>query len=189
MRQLQLTSSGKLSYARFVDDKAPSYAVLSHTWGPEDEEVTFKDLEENAGQRKFGSTGYNKVQFCGKQAAKHGISYFWVDTCCIDKSSSAELSEAINSMFRWYHKAARCYVYLSDVSTDGCDTNPDISHPNLESAFRNSKWFTRGWTLQELLAPSTVQLFSREGDLLGDKTSLERQIYEITGIPIKAIRG
>lgn len=189
MRLLKFTTGGKLSYAKFVDDNVPPYAVLSHTWGPEDEEVTFKDLEEDAGKSKFGSTGYNKIQFCGKQAACHGIAYFWVDTCCIDKSSSAELSEAINSMFKWYREAARCFAYLSDVSADDCNANSNIPQPKFESAFRESKWFTRGWTLQELIAPSSVDFFSREGKLLGDKTSLERQIHEITGIPVKAIQG
>jgi hypothetical protein len=189
MRLLKLASCGELSYAEFADDNVPPYAILSHTWGQEDEEVTFKDLREDAGENKVGCTGYNKIHFCGKQAAYNGISYFWVDTCCIDKSSSAELSEAINSMFKWYHNADRCFVYLSDVSTDGWDTNADISQPQFESALRESRWFTRGWTLQELLAPSSVEFFSREGKRLGDKISLERQIYEITGIPLEAIHG
>jgi hypothetical protein len=186
MRLLKFTDGGELSLAEFDDDKLPPYAILSHTWGPDHEEVTFKDLQEDAGRRKLGSTGYKKIQFCGKEAARHDLSYFWVDTCCIDKSSSTELSEAINSMYNWYRKAARCFAYLTDVSTDGYS---DISHPELESAFRRSRWFTRGWTLQELIAPSSVKFFSFEGGLLGDKTSLERQIHEITGIPVKALRG
>ena len=189
MRLLKFTSRGELSYAEFVDDNVPPYAVLSHTWDREDEEVTFKDLKEDAGKSKFGSTGYKKIQFCGEQAACHGIAYFWVDTCCIDKSSSAELSEAINSMFKWYGEAARCFAYLSDVSTDGRNTKSDIFQPEFELVFRKSRWFTRGWTLQELIAPSSVDFFSREGELLGDKTLLERPIHEITGIPVKAIRG
>jgi hypothetical protein len=99
MRLLKSTDRGELSLAEFVDDNIPPYAILSHTWGPEDEEVTFKDLMEDAGASKFGCTGYNKIQFCGKQAASHGIPYFWVDTCCINKSNNAKLSEAIISIF------------------------------------------------------------------------------------------
>src|SRR5947209_1374185 len=103
-----------------------------------------------------------------------------MDTCCIDQSNNNELSEAVNSMFRWYRNAVKCYVYLSDVP------QPALS---INDAFRKSRWFTRGWTLQELLAPRSVEFFSREGNRLGDKTSLERQIHEITGIADSALRG
>jgi hypothetical protein len=112
-----------------------------------------------------------------------------VDTCCIDKSSSAELSEAINSMFRWYQNADKCYVYLADVSTSGDGTNLQLSPTTWEAAFRGSRWFTRGWTLQELIAPVSVEFFSREGERLGSKKSLEEKIREITGIAIEALRG
>jgi hypothetical protein len=114
-----------------------------------------------------------------------------VDTCYIDKSSSAELQEAINSMFRWYQNTAKCYVYLSDVSTRKRKPSDQSSEYIWESAFRSSKWFTRGWTLQELLAPGpgSVEFFSEERDRLGNKSTLEPQIYEITGIPIIALRG
>jgi hypothetical protein len=91
-------------------------------------------------------------------------------------------------MFRWYRNAAKCYVYLSDVSAGAGDKNGQ-SQRSWESAFRNSRWFTRGWTLQELLAPESVELFSQEGELLGDEKILEQQIHEITGIPIAALRG
>jgi hypothetical protein len=103
-----------------------------------------------------------------------------VDTCCIDKSNTAELQKAINSMFRWYRHATRCYGYLSDVST---------AEFTWEPAFRASKWFTRGWTLQELLAPRSVEFFSKEGKRLGDKCSLQQQIHEITGVPESALQG
>ncbi|KAI1322659.1 heterokaryon incompatibility protein-domain-containing protein [Xylariaceae sp. FL0255] len=111
----------------------PPYAILSHTWGTE--EVTYEDLKHGTGLRK---SGYHKIRFCGEQAERDGFRHFWVDTCCINKSSDAELSEAINSMFRWYCDAAKCYVYLDDVPSQKLE---------------DSKWFTRGWTLQELLAP------------------------------------
>jgi hypothetical protein len=183
MRLLQSDSDGNLRLTEFFEDDIPKYAILSHRWGAE--EVTFRDLTDGTSKVK---AGYVKIQFCGEQARRDGLEYFWVDTCCIDKSSSAELSEAINSMFRWYQKAARCYVYLSDVSIrkrKASDTSPEWTW---ESAFRASKWFTRGWTLQELLAPRSVEFFSREGYGLGNKKTLEQQIHEITGIPATALR-
>ena len=100
--------------ADIVDaDAIPPYAILSHTWGADDEEVTFDDLTKNAGKDKLG---YKKIQLCGEQAKRDDLQYFWVDTCCINKANKAEHSLAIRSMFRWYRNAARCYVYLSDVS-------------------------------------------------------------------------
>jgi hypothetical protein len=90
----------------------PPYTILSHTWN-EGQEVTFKDLINSSGKSK---TGYNKIRFCGKQAELNRLQHFWVDTCCINKSNGVELQKAINSMFRWYRNATRCYVYLSDVS-------------------------------------------------------------------------
>ena len=87
---------------------------------------------------------------------------FSADTSCIDKKSSAELSEAINSMFRWYQTATKCYVYLSDVSTGKQEASKEASELPWELAFRDSKWFTRGWTLQELLASTSVEFFSKE---------------------------
>jgi hypothetical protein len=92
-------------------------------------------------------------------------------------------------MFRWYRNAVKCYVYLSDVSQPALSVNDAFSHRTWESDFRKSRWFTRGWTLQELLAPPSVEFFSREGNRLGDKTSLERQIHKITGIADSALRG
>jgi hypothetical protein len=109
--------------------------------------------------------------------------------CCIDKSSSTELTEAINSMFRWYKNASKCYVYLSDVSKSGHATDVQSSPATWEAAFRKSRWFRRGWTLQELIAPASVEFFSREGNRLGSKRSLEQHIHDITGIPIRALRG
>jgi len=181
MRLLEFNSEGELSLTTFSPDKIPEeYAILSHTWGKE--EVTFEDLRDDTYTEKVG---YEKIRFCGEQAKRDNLQYFWVDTCCIDKSSSAELTEAINSMFRWYYKATKCYVYLSDVSSPG-DTTDDLAW---DSAFRESKWFTRGWTLQELIAPTSVEFFAKEGKLLGNKSTLERHVCEITGIPAKALRG
>ena len=185
MRLLEYHNDGKFSLTEFFDN-IPSYAILSHTWGLE--EVTFKDMIE--GNRR-SKTGFDKIRFCGEQARRDGLKYFWLDTCCIDKSNAVELQEAINSMFRWYQNAVKCYVYLSDVSTKKRKASDSFTEYTWEPAFRSSKWFTRGWTLQELLAPSpgSVEFFSQERDRLGDKRSLERQIHEITGIAVSALRG
>ncbi|RYP59310.1 hypothetical protein DL770_010237 [Monosporascus sp. CRB-9-2] len=165
--------------------KRDDTGVISLTeWGME--EVTFKDLMDGTGPNK---QGYDKIRFCSAQAERDGLDHFWVDTCCIDKSSSAELTEAINSMFQWYYNAAKCYVYLDDVSKPALETSNKPNYQPWEPDFRRSKWFTRGWTLQELLAPASVEFFSKEGVRLGTKRSLELPISDITGIPVKVLRG
>jgi hypothetical protein len=161
MRLLQIEADGAFSLGEYVGRDIPRYAILSHRWGLDHEEVTFRDFVEGTGKSK---AGYRKLTFCGKQAANDGLRFFWIDTCCIDKASSAELSEAINSMFHWYQDAAKCYVYLSDVSTSDFARN--------EQSFQGSSWFKRGWTLQELVAPMSVEFFSSDGDYIGDKSSM-----------------
>lgn len=161
----------------------PRYAILSHTWGPDNEEVTFDDVKNGTARAKIG---YAKLVFCAEQARKDGIGHFWIDTCCINKTNHTELSEAIISMFRWYRNADKCYVYLSDVLTCHDD---DQNPPAWQAAFRRSRWFTRGWTLQELLAPASVEFFSREKQLLGNKKSLEGLVQEATQIPVRALQG
>jgi hypothetical protein len=177
MRLLRLDEDGAFSLVEHSNEDVPPYAILSHTWGKDCDEIKLRDITEGTGNNK---TGYRKLVFCQKQAAKDGLHFFWVDTCCINKESSAELSEAINSMFLWYRKAAKCYVYLTDVSA----TDPETSQ-----SFETSRWFTRGWTLQELLAPASVEFFSAEGHLIGDKISLVQRISNITGIPPEALNG
>ena len=175
--------SGHLSLIEAHGKEVPPYGILSHTWGSEFEEVTLKDiadgvnLEDITDGTRHSKAGYHKILFCARQAVRDGLEYFWVDTCCIDKSSSAELSEAINSMFRWYQEAAKCYVYLSDVSIR--DTR----------SFRESRWFTRGWTLQELVAPKVLGFYTMEGEAIGDKSSWLQEIKEITGIPQHVLQG
>jgi hypothetical protein len=186
MRLLRRHDSGEFSLTQFGDEAVPPYAILSHRWGMNDEEVTFEDMTNATGQDK---AGYKKIRLCGEQASQDGLQYFWVDTCCIDKTNYAELSRAINSMFRWYRNAARCYVYLSDVSRLPSDNEKGYDPSPWESGFRRSEWFTRGWTLQELLAPITVEFFSREWERIGDKMSLRQQIHGITGIPDSALQG
>jgi hypothetical protein len=186
MRLIQQSETGEFSLTKDYDaNEIPPYAILSHTWGSDFEEVTFKDLVEGSGTSKVG---YDKIRFCAQQAAKDGLKYCWVDTCCIDKSNNTALAEAIVSMFRWYRNAIKCYVYLSDVFSHFDQANPSIQR-NVESTLQCSRWFSRGWTLQELIAPAVVEFYSCNGMRLGDKMSLERQIHQITGIPIHALKG
>ncbi|KAG4255949.1 hypothetical protein FPRO03_04897 [Fusarium proliferatum] len=155
----------------------PTYAILSHVWTSE--EVSLQQMsglsplpEESKGYRKI-------VDFCAKAKAE-GFEYGWIDTCCIDKTSSAELSEAINSMFQWYRKSAACYVFLNDVSST---ENPRLSG----SRFRKSRWFTRGWTLQELLAPHEVIFLADDWREIGTKASLSATVSDVTKIDVATL--
>lgn len=182
MRLLKCETDGNFTLTKnYLSDPPHPYAVLSHTWGEDDDEVHFEDMRDGSAEHK---PGYEKLRFCGSQASRDGLMHFWIDTCCINKADSSELQEAINSMFHFYQSAAKCYVYLSDLSTRKIE-----SKASWEPKFRSSKWFTRGWTLQELLAPATVEFFSREGYLLGNKKSLEREISKRTGILLDALKG
>ncbi|KAF2737240.1 hypothetical protein EJ04DRAFT_123709, partial [Polyplosphaeria fusca] len=187
MRLLKLSGDDEFSFTKDIldENQIPRYAILSHTW-QEDQEVTFDEFSNDESKSK---AGYDKLRFCAEQAKCDGLEYFWVDTCCINKADAVEVQDAINSMFRWYQKASRCYVYLSDVSTKKREAGYENFQYTWESSFRHSRWFTRGWTLQELLAPHSVTFFSKEGTWLGDKQSLERQIHETTGIPLRVLQG
>lgn len=190
MRLLRLdgdSSDGKWRLINFFGKDLPFYAVLSHTWGADEDEVIFEYIE--AGNVRYDDTskaGFDKLRFCYEQAERDGLRYFWIDTCCIKKSNTTELMESINSMFRWYQNSAKCYVYLPDVTAGG---PPGPRNYTWEYDFRISRWFTRGWTLQELIAPPSVVFFSKDNHRLGDKAQLEETIREITGLPINAIRG
>jgi hypothetical protein len=173
MRLLQRQLNGTLSLTTDITGTSPPYAILSHTWGADGDELTFANVTNGTGHDKIG---YQKIRCFAQQAALDGLEYFWVDTCCIDKSNNIELSTAINSMFEWYKRATTCYVYLSDVH-------------EVTLELQESRWFTRGWTLQELVAPSSVEFFSSTWQHLGNKQSLEHQLRCITGISMKALRG
>jgi hypothetical protein len=192
MRLLKYGEDGCLTITSFDQNAIPHYAILSHTWGADAGEVTFADLANGDGKHKPDyrkKLGYKKIRFCGEQTQQDGLQYFWVDTCCIDKTDKAELSLAIQSMFRWYQDATKCYVYLSDVSTKKRKAESISAEFTWEAAFRLSRWFKRGWTLQELLAPSIVEFFSQKWEKLGDKMSLKSMISKITGIPHQALQG
>ena len=139
MRLLQRDDAGRYSLTdHFVPDNVPPYAILSHTWGSN--EVVYADLANTPATWQH-KAGFDKIKFCAEQAKKHRLQYFWVDTCCIDKSDSIELQTAINSMFRWYRDAKRCYVYLADVSNITESDARDNVAP-WEGTFRKSRWFT-----------------------------------------------
>ena len=169
---MRLLNARTLTLEEFLGDNKPKYAILSHTWGNNEDEVTLQDA---MGPRAVEKAGWAKIKYTCDQALKDGLKYAWVDTCCIDKASSTELSEAINSMFRWYEKAAVCYVYLVDVPP-----NADL-HPE-NSLFGRSRWFTRGWTLQELLAPSNLIFFANDWSVIASRDELATIISSITGV-------
>ncbi|PIL27502.1 hypothetical protein GSI_10653 [Ganoderma sinense ZZ0214-1] len=190
------TETGR--FADFPDEsKVPSYAILSHTWDPQGEQ-TYQELRTI---RPITPSGVSlssatitppatttslppfsddpvvsaKIRMACVNARAYGHRYIWIDSCCIDKSSSTELSEAINSMYRWYGKATVCYAFLADVSSD------ENTH-DTASQIRRSRWFTRGWTLQELIAPRHVVFLSQEWRILGSKSSLAPLLEEVSGI-------
>ncbi|OBZ69938.1 hypothetical protein A0H81_10396 [Grifola frondosa] len=151
--------------------KPPPYAILSHRW--RDGEVLFQDIHDISHAKTL--KGHSKVSQACAMASKDGYDWIWMDTCCIDQKSSAEQSEAINSMYAWYRDAEICYAYLDDVRSD-----EDCEGPL--SSFRHSEWFTRGWTLQELIAPRRLVFVAGDWKNIGTRTGLVDTIEEITRI-------
>jgi hypothetical protein len=154
----------------FIGDDIPKYAILSHTWGKE--EISLQEMQrvmdpELANDRKTRAVkekqGFIKVLRFVELAASECIPYAWADTCCIDKTSSAELTESINSMYRWYKDSAMCFAYLADV------TSAEWPAYYKDSEVAKSRWFTRGWTLQELLAPRKIKFYNQTWRLLGER--------------------
>ena len=193
---MRLLRTLDLLFEEFIDDRAvPPYAILSHTWS--EGEVSFKDMESSIEASKQ-KPGFQKIAHCASKARQQRLRYIWVDTCCIDKSSSAELTEAINSMFNWYSNAEVCYAYLSDVISSHDFTmeevnDEDVSEAPLDnsttSAIRESRWFKRGWTLQELIAPRKVVFFDGRWKPLATRVTLSMWITAITGIPWHILTG
>ncbi|KAF3000681.1 hypothetical protein E8E13_001551 [Curvularia kusanoi] len=162
-----LLNTHTITLRNFIAD-IPNYVILSHTW--EEEEVTFDDIGKP--DQCATMKGYAKILGCCRQAVQDGFEWAWIDTCCIDKRSSAELSEAINSMYKWYWNAGICYAYISDFSDHG-SVPLDLGY---------SKWFTRGWTLQELLAPSPVEFYTQSWSFIGTKAGMLKTLQDITKI-------
>ena len=209
---MRLINVDSLETEEFFGREIPAYAILSHCWGPH--EATWHGwVSQRCLPASDGNQGYRKVvEACG-QARADKIKYLWCDTVCIDKQSSAELSEAINSMWAWYRDSKICYAYLSDVSiasppqqhqeqnsskrraesraesTAATSKAGNLLSGSVLAAFQGSRWFTRGWTLQELIAPSSVRFYSREWEQLGNKTELTGHISKTTGIPDSVLRS
>lgn len=178
---MRLLNVQTLKLETFFGALPPRYAILSHTW--EEEEVLYADIQDPAAPFPTNRLGASKVKESCEQAKRYGFDYIWIDTCCIDKTSSAELSESINSMFAWYRQADICFAYLADIDTPNATSKVSIE---------KSRWFTRGWTLQELLAPRQVIFYNsqwseigrREPDAVTPDNSLFLEVLvKATGIP------
>ena len=178
------TDRAELHYFGGPEVVPGGYAILSHVWGRE--EQSFQDMQrlhksstkDHSVPREYASP---KIKQSCILAERHGYKWIWNDTCCIDKTSSAELSEAINSMFQYYSRADVCYAYLQDVPSDDvlqCES----------SAFRRSTWHTRGWTLQELVAPALLVFVAADWEILGTKGELAPLVEEVTLIPAAVLR-
>ena len=182
------------------DDDVPDYVIVSHRWVSSREELSYRDFLDG---RKRESRGYAKIISLCEKALAHGYTWVWIDTCCIDRSSSAELTEAINSNFHWYQNARECYVYLYDVTWDEPDDRYTstsllftpreqprvLGSPASRLSFRKADWHTRGWTLQDLLAPSKLFFYDRNWYWIGNRETLAADIALATGIEIKYLLG
>ncbi|PHH58808.1 hypothetical protein CDD81_4368 [Ophiocordyceps australis] len=180
MRLIKASTVGEpsgLLFHDFAPDHVPPYAILSHTWG--DDEVVFGDCVSGTTSHK---SSFAKVRDSCAQAVADDLDWIWIDSCCIDKSSSAELSEAINSMYAWYKDSEVCYAHLSGVSASADTSKTD-------GEFARCRWFTRGWTLQELLAPAALVFYSEDWVMMGEKTALSRPLSVITGIDEGILTG
>jgi hypothetical protein len=172
---MRLLNTHTHRFEEFLNIHIPPYAILSHTWDPDGREVSFSEMA-NATNDLNSNQGFNKLDSaCLK--AKMGsedcpaLEYIWIDTCCIDKSSSAELTEAINSMYTWYARSEVCYAFLSDLE----EAAP-------LDQLQECRWFTRGWTLQELIAPKRIIFFDAKWKTRGTKEDLAERLSHITGI-------
>ena len=175
----------------FRDDGDTEYAILSHRW-VDPTEVDYEEMvdlarmnveEQNEIRQRLG---YKKIMDTCTRARSDGYEWAWVDTCCIDKRSSAELSEAINSMYRWYANSKVCYTYLHDVHGSSIPNNRNKRKYPKSNGW--PEWFSRGWTLQEMIAPSHVQFFNKDWTYIGDKKMLSLALTGITGVPERVLK-
>ncbi|KAK3620956.1 hypothetical protein LTR56_023092 [Elasticomyces elasticus] len=169
---MRLLNVYSLELEEFLESNVPEYAILSHTWTRS--EVSYRDMQQIRTAKKQG--GYDKIERSCHLARIDKLSYVWVDTCCIDKSSSSELQEAINSMYRWYAQAKYCYAYLVDAELS-----------NLSQTFERSVWFLRGWCLQELIAPKEVKFFDKDWNSIGWRTTMVPWLSRITKIDVAVL--
>lgn len=190
---MRLLHTKDLVFKDFIGQNIPPYAIISHRWS--DEEITYSEFLNDRLKLLNGQCkgyGWSKIAMGCTIAHQDGYDWMWIDTICINKTSSAELSEAINSMYTWYQQSAICYAFLPDVR----------NYPSLEESkktinilgehhssfvrddFMSSDWFQRSWTLQELLAPRLMHFYSLNFDLIGSKNALAHLISETTGIKV-----
>ena len=191
---MRLLNTQNLTLQEFHGRNIPRYAILSHRWG--DAEVSYQDYRD--GKLTDGS-GFSKILELCKLAKSRGHEWTWIDTCCIDKTSSAELTESINSMWAWYRKSIECYVYMADMpdwvqlcspaGQSGIDTRSEKLDNTSFQEFRRSRWFSRGWTLQELIAPNQVLFCTSAWRILGSKGELAQKLSVITGIQAKYLNS
>ncbi|KAF6831344.1 HET domain-containing protein, partial [Colletotrichum musicola] len=194
---MRVLDTDTIEIISFHDLPPKPYVILSHTWG--DDEVSFQEMmAANGGgdstnqmrARIVTKQGFKKIWETCIKAKEDGFSYAWIDTYCIDKQSSSELSESINSMYRWYQESSICYAYLVDVPTAARVVDYwDEEYFDREGLFRSSRWFTRGWTLQELLAPEVVEFYASDWTEIGTKSSLTAHIARITKIEKEVLSG
>jgi hypothetical protein len=170
---MRLINTSTLLLEDFTLRDIPPYAILSHTWA--NDEVTFQDMLASSPDLSL-KQGYTKIIETCRLAVEQGLGYAWVDTCCIDKSSSAELTESINSMFGYYAKSSVCFAHLADLC-------PGMSVHNMDAC----RWFTRGWTLQELIAPRIMGFYDQSWSCIGSRASLMEVISLATNIPSAAM--
>ena len=191
---MRLLHARDLVFKEFIGKTVPDYAIVSHRWG--DEEIshqTFNDHCETYINGERHGHGWTKIVKACELALGQGLEWVWIGTCCIDKRSSAELTEAINSMFEWYRQSEICFAFLPDVygvcKFDPYDVLPPTQFESKE--FRSSVWFTRAWTLQELIAPTEVQFFNANFEHIGTKIdkTVAHLVSDATGIPIDVIRN
>ena len=178
-----LINTSSLELQQIIDSAQEAYAILSHTWG--DAEVTFQQLSQTASRSE---EGFAKIKKTCNLAKRQGIRWAWVDTCCIDKTSSAELSESINSMFTWYHHSEVCFVYLADLKPIPTGLSSADRGAYLDKELPQCRWFTRGWTLQELIAAKNLMVYDQEWNFVGTKSDLEDRLSRITKIDAAVLR-
>ncbi|KAF4490273.1 beta transducin [Fusarium agapanthi] len=172
------TTTIALERADDNDISSTPYAILSHTW--DEDEVTFEDMTHG---REKGRKGYVKILNTCRLAKERGITHAWVDTCCVDKRSSAELAEAINSMFNWYRLSEICFAYLEDLNVHRGPQDDELD------GLSSCRWFTRGWTLQELIASRDLEFYDSMWKYRGTKAKLQKEISEITGVDIAVLEN
>ncbi|KAK3988719.1 hypothetical protein QBC44DRAFT_397649 [Cladorrhinum sp. PSN332] len=189
MRLLNTTTFKITSYLNHT--QAPPYAILSHTWSPdEDDEVTFQDLTSPGSARTYQrKKGWRKIAQACRYANAYGWHYIWIDTCCINKTDATELCDALNSTYSWYEAADVCYAYLEDVPALPTAASNGSGIKAWKNRFRGSRWFTRGWTLQELLAPTFLEFVDQEWTPIGTREEWAGEVMLATGIGLRDMTG